>query len=109
MNRLLEQRSLTRLVRPTESLKEERRAKGTSVKERMEGRVIAIETTVEELKAEMRAVIHELQAFGLALGRRTRNQEQSSEGSRDFVNADREWRQESSEDKLDETRGITHF
>ncbi|WVY98448.1 hypothetical protein V8G54_030599 [Vigna mungo] len=87
--------NLTDLVRPAGSVSEGRA--------RSERRMMAIESTVEELKAEMRAMTHEFQR---AFGRRSRNQDRSSKGSHGSVNAEPERRPpESSEDESEDDRG----
>ncbi|XP_052727710.1 uncharacterized protein LOC128195001 [Vigna angularis] len=69
----------------------------------MEGRMGAMESTVEELKAEMRAMTLE---FRRALGRRSGNRDRSSEGSRNSVNGDRERRSaESTDEESEDDRG----
>ncbi|WVZ24531.1 hypothetical protein V8G54_003075 [Vigna mungo] len=83
------------------------RQRGSEAKQRrMEGSLIATESSVEELRAEMRAVTCKLQAFGRTRGRRTRNQDRSFEGSRDSVNE--EWERQPSENpkyESEEDRG----
>ncbi|WVY94229.1 hypothetical protein V8G54_033317 [Vigna mungo] len=70
------------------------------------GPVMAIESMVEGLKAEMRALTHELHTFNCAHGRHSKNQDRSSEGSRDSVNVERERRPpETSEEEAEEDRG----
>ncbi|BAT75431.1 hypothetical protein VIGAN_01329100 [Vigna angularis var. angularis] len=69
----------------------------------MEGRMVAMESTVEELKAEVRAMNHEFQQ---AFGRRSRNRDQGSEGSRNSVIAKRERQSsESSEEESEDDQG----
>lgn len=72
----------------------------------LEGCFDAMETTMEEFKVQMRGVHQELQELVCVLGRRTRNQERSSEGIRDLVNEGRERRKESSEDEMEDDRGM---
>ncbi|BAT83453.1 hypothetical protein VIGAN_04060100 [Vigna angularis var. angularis] len=73
---------------------------------RIEGRMIANESTVEELKAEMRAVTRKFQVFGCARERRIWNQHRSSEGSRESVTFGRERRPpENSKEESEEDRG----
>ncbi|XP_017431852.2 uncharacterized protein LOC108339224 [Vigna angularis] len=68
----------------------------------MEGRMVAVESTMEELKAEMRAMTLE---FRRALGRRSGTRDRSSEGSRNSVQGDRERRStESSDEESEEER-----
>ncbi|WVY92552.1 hypothetical protein V8G54_031640 [Vigna mungo] len=67
-------------------------------KNALEGKFDSMETTMEELKVEMRGVHQELQEITHILGRRTRNQDRSSKGSR-------VGRKEISEDNIEENRG----
>ncbi|KOM49697.1 hypothetical protein LR48_Vigan08g052400 [Vigna angularis] len=84
-------------------------AKLNALEGRIEGRMVAIESTIEELKAETRAVTRKFQAFGRAREQRIRNQHRSSKGSRESVTVGHERRlpensKEESEEDIGEVR-----